>query len=318
MIALLLAVALAAPEPKREHFQRVEVIYGRVGRGLRTFVTKPREARGRVPVIFFVGWLSCDSMEYPGGDTDGFGAFMRRLIDQPGFATLRMDKPGVGESEGDCARADLDAELAGWRAAFDSLSTYDFVDTSKIFVVGISNGGGFSPLAVRGKPVLGYVAVGSWGRTWYEHMLEQERGNLERAKKSPAEVNSGVKALASFYDLYLVQGLTPGAVLARHPEWKQYWSDASDGQYGRPAAFYQQLQALNLGAVWQDISAPVLSVRGGDDVIMTRADAETLARIARNGRYVEVPGMTHLLTVAGKFHEPAAAMVNAFLREQLR
>src|ERR1041384_5346962 len=169
MIALLFL--LAAANPKHEHFEHADVMYGRVGKGLRTFVTKPRGAAGRVPVIFFVGWLSCDSMEYPDGDTDGFGAFMRRLIDQSGWATMRMDKPGVGESEGDCARADFDAELTGWRAAYDSLASYDFIDTSKIFVVGISNGGGFSPLALRGKLALAYVAVGSWGRHWYAHMV---------------------------------------------------------------------------------------------------------------------------------------------------
>ena len=35
------------------------------GRGdkLRTFVTRPKNTTGKVPVIFFVGWLSCDSVE---------------------------------------------------------------------------------------------------------------------------------------------------------------------------------------------------------------------------------------------------------------
>ena len=107
----------------------------------------------------------------------------------------------LGESEGDCARADFQSELAGWQAAFDALAGYDFIDTSRVFVIGISNGGGFSPLAARGKPVRAYVSVGSWGRTWYEHMLEQERGNLERAKKSPAQSNADVKALAELYYL---------------------------------------------------------------------------------------------------------------------
>ena len=86
MTALLVLLALAAAEPKRERFERAEVVYDRVtdraGHQLRTFVTRPKEAVGKVPVVFFVGWLSCDSMEYPGGDTDGFGAFMRRLIER--------------------------------------------------------------------------------------------------------------------------------------------------------------------------------------------------------------------------------------------
>jgi cephalosporin-C deacetylase-like acetyl esterase len=111
------------------------------GQRIRTIVTRPKNASGKVPVIFFVGWLSCDSVEYSNGETDGFGAIFWRLIEQSGFATMRMDKPGVGESEGDCAKTDFQTELDSYRAAFDSLKKYSFVDESKIFVVGLSNGG---------------------------------------------------------------------------------------------------------------------------------------------------------------------------------
>ena len=40
------------------------------------------------------------------------------------------------------------------------------------------------------------------GRTWYGHRLELERRRLRGARKSPAEVNTAVKAFADFYDLY--------------------------------------------------------------------------------------------------------------------
>jgi hypothetical protein len=60
--------------------------------------------------------LSCDSMEYSDANTrDGFGIFMRRLIDESGYASVRMHKPGVGESQGGCSKADSerDGRLAG-------------------------------------------------------------------------------------------------------------------------------------------------------------------------------------------------------------
>src|SRR5262249_44602603 len=153
-------------------------------------------------------------------------------------------KPGVGESQGDCAKADFQSELEGFQAAFDSMSKYDFIDTDRVFVVGLSNGGGFSPLVARGHRVRGFVAAGSWGRTWYEHMLELERRRLmQETTLSPAQINDAMKEFTDFYNLYLIKGMTPGQVLAQHPEWKSLWYDSADGQYGRPAAFYQQLQA---------------------------------------------------------------------------
>jgi pimeloyl-ACP methyl ester carboxylesterase len=244
-------VQSAFAQTRRENFKNAEVTYDWVtdnhGDRLRTFITRPKNATGKVPVVFFVGWLSCDSVEYPSGETDGFGAIFWRVIEQSGYATVRMDKPGVGESQGECGKTDFQTELTGYKAAFKSIGKYDFMDRDRLFVIGLSNGGGTSVLVPSEYPVRAYIAASSWGRTWYEHMLELERVRLTGTGKSAGEIDRDMKAFAQFYDLYLNQKMTPGEIVDHHPEWKSLWYDERDGQYGRPAAFYQQLQALNLG-----------------------------------------------------------------------
>ena len=312
--------------PKRGHFENAEVLYGWVqdshGDRLRMFVTRPKNASGKIPVIFFVGWLSCDSVEYPDGESDGFGAIFNRLIEQSGYATVRFDKPGVGESQGDCGKTDFNTELSGYQAAFDDLFKYDFMDLDRIFVIGLSNGGGTSVLVPRQHPVCGYIAASSWGRTWYEHMLEIERVRLTGAGKAPGEINDALKVFAQFYDLYLIHGMTPDAVLAQHPEWKSLWYDSPDGQYGRPAAFYQQLQALNLGAAWERVSVPVLVMRGTADRIMSDGDARALAASVNHAHpalatYVEIKDTDHLLTVNGRLAEDVVPTMLQWMEKQL-
>jgi pimeloyl-ACP methyl ester carboxylesterase len=332
-LILLLCLGTLAPaqtgvaSSHRERFSNADVLYGWVtnshGQKLRTFITRPKNAANKVPLIFFVGWLSCDTMEYPNGaGNDGFGALLLRLIDESGYATLRMDKPGVSESEGDCAKADFQNEIEGWQAAFDSIGNYAFIDPNRVFVFGLSNGGGFSPLAARKHPVRGYISASSWGRTWFEHMLELERLRLTRAKKSPAEINSSIKTFTEFYNLYLMKGMTPGQVVAQHPEWRDLWYDSPDGQYGRPAAFYQQLQSLNLGELWQGVDSSVLVIRGTADTIMSHADSEAIAQSVNqahpgHARYVEVEGMNHDFTVRGTFYAPLVPLVLGWMTEQL-
>src|SRR5205085_961720 len=140
------------------------------------------------------------------------------------------------------------------------------------------------------------------------HMLELERGRLTGAGLTAADVNTGVKAFVEFYDLYLIGGMTPGQVLAKHPEWKNLWYDTPEGQYGRPAAFYQQLQALNLGEAWQKVTAPVLVMHGTADTVMSNADARAIADTVNRthaglAQYVEISGGDHLLSVNGKLAE---------------
>ena len=315
----------AADHP-REHFQNATATYDWVrdsrGNKLRTIVTRPNNGADRVPVIFFVGWLSCDSVEYSHGESDAFGAIFWRLIDTSGYATMRMDKPGVGESAGVCKETDFLTELSGYRAAFDSLRKYQFIDLDRVFVVGLSNGGGTAPLVAQGKPVRGYIAASSWGRTWYEHMLELERVRLSNdGKKSPSEINSSVKQFTDFYSLYLIHKMTPGEIVKTHPEWATLWYDEPDGQYGRPAAFYQQLQDLNLGETWSVVNAPVLVLHGTADSIMSHADSVEIANIVNrvhpeSAQFTNIPEADHLLGIHGKLADSVVPTMLNWIKKQ--
>ena len=67
--ALFVSYPTAAQQTRPcERFQNPEVLYDWVsnssGDKLRTFITRPKNSSGKVPVLSFVGWLSCDSVEY--------------------------------------------------------------------------------------------------------------------------------------------------------------------------------------------------------------------------------------------------------------
>ncbi len=135
-------------------------------------------------------------------------------------------------------------------------------------------------------------------------------------------MNAAVQVFTQFYDLYLLHGMKPGEVLAQHPEWKSLWYDAPEGQYGRPASFYQQLQALNLGEAWLKVTSPVLVMHGTTDTIMSAADARAIADTVNRthpgmAAYVEVPDADHLLSVKGKLSEQVVPTMLTWMREQL-
>src|SRR5437762_2461402 len=57
-----------------------DVIYDsvktRAGYRVRRITTIPQNAIGKLPAVFMVGWLSCDSVEQPGMRSDGFAELM--------------------------------------------------------------------------------------------------------------------------------------------------------------------------------------------------------------------------------------------------
>jgi pimeloyl-ACP methyl ester carboxylesterase len=302
--APLFAVAALPPPAARETIPGVDVIYtdAEVGNGdrVRLIVTRPSGISTPLPVAFIVGWLSCDSVSWPKGPSFGFAHAIVQIARESGFVTVRMEKPGVGDSRGPrCAELDFDRELAAYRAALEATMRMPGVDATRIFIVGMSNGGGFAPLVADHATVRGYVVVGGWVKTWYEHMLEHERRRLDLSRESPGAVNAAMARYATLYHAFLIEGHTPGEVLRTHLELRPLWYDTDDGQYGRPAVFFQQLQRLNLAEAWSRVRVPTLVIHGERDWVMSADDHRMIARIvAANGvdaRLIEAPGLNHLL-----------------------
>ena len=82
------------------------------------------------------------------------------------------------------------------------------------------------------------------------------------------------------------------------PELKDIWNDDGTHQYGRPAAFYHQLQRLNLEEAWSHVAVPTLVLHGQFDWIMSRDDHERIAALVNANRpgaarFIEVPAMGH-------------------------
>jgi pimeloyl-ACP methyl ester carboxylesterase len=318
------AIASAEELPRktkapRESYPNADVIYDSVtspdGKRLRTIITKPRNAKGKQPVIFVAGWLSCDSVEAPAGTKDASGLVLQGLARLPQFSLFRVDKQGVGDSEGVCAETDFESELGGYRAAFRALKNYDFIDSNRVFILGISNGGGFAPLVPESQAeqqqVRGYISVGGWAKTWFEHMLEIERRRFTLMGKTPAEVTEMMKRAATLYYEWLIKDRPVGDILKEQPQLADLWPEGKDHAhlYGRPLAFYQQLQKLNLAAAWSRVTAPTYALRGEFDWIMSREDHQLIAAyVSANGgdAYAyEVPktGHTfqHYLSLADAF-----------------
>lgn len=325
-----------AAVPREEH-PGLTVTYGSVvtdaGHRLRTITTRPAGSDARLPAVLLAGWLSCDSAE-SATPSDGFAKVLHGIARRSGFVLMRVEKPGVGDSEGPaCSETDFQTELGGYRAALKALKRTAGVDPDRIFILGMSNGGGFAPLVAQGERVAGYVASGGWVKTWFEHMMEIERRVLTLSGGDPGTVSERMRLRSDFYNLYLNGRLTPGKVLERRPELASAWSDLPGHQYGRPASFYHQLQEMNLAAAWDKVDVPVLAVHGSYDWIMTPEDADLMTGIVNRkkpglARLVMIPKMDHFYLVhetpeasfrrstPGVFAEEVVETIVAWLKEK--
>lgn len=281
----------------------VEVTLGELaldnGLRVRTIVSRPQGLE-RGPAVLVVPWLSCASAETPPDETDGMSRLIIDLVTRSGAHVWRVDKPGVGDSEGRCDQTDFALELQAYRRAFQAMRTDARTDTGRLVVVGISNGGGIAPL-VPDAPVAGYVSVGGWSGTWFEHVVWQERRRLEALGAGRTAPAGDLSRWQRFQSEMLIGALTPGDVIDRHPELAPAWRWDRATQYGRPAAFYQQLQALDLSAAWAQVGVPTLAVWGENDAVMSREESERIVRLVNRGQPAHAP-LARLITVPQANH----------------
>jgi dienelactone hydrolase len=253
---------------------------------LRTIVTRPEGVTERRPGLYFVQWLSCDSIEVPATNRSGWARMLRRVIQESGFVVGRTDKAGVGDSEGECAGLDYDTELAHHRAAFNAFKQSPFVDSSRLVVFGGSMGANMAPLVAMNQQVAGVLTWGGGARTWFERQLAFSRHAMELSGEDPGRLSARMRDHSRFYAEFLLRGRTPAQIRAETPAIGAAWSTivgaSGDLLYGRPAAFHQQAQLQDWTAAWAAIEAPVLSLYGEYDWFEDAGAVETILRVVNS------------------------------------
>ncbi|MFN5945495.1 MAG: alpha/beta fold hydrolase [Phycisphaerae bacterium] len=275
------------------------------GYALRTIIAAPNRPASdtrRLPAFLYVQGLGCATIDRP-SMTGLPDVELPRELAAEGFVTLRVDKPGTGDSLGPpCDQITFAEELDDYRAAFDKLASLPEVDPSRVYIFGYSFGGVFAPFIAEGKDVAGIAVYGTHARTWLEYELENTRRQMTVLGESPATVSERLQHVGAFQSMLLLRKMTPAEIFAERPDLKFEAPLMDDThQYGRHARFFHELQERNIAEAWQNLeSLNVLALHGEYDWVSSPEDAELIARIATNGKgegeMQSLPGLDHGMT----------------------
>ncbi len=300
---------LTAGERPREQGEAYATRYGAVDAGgprLRRLLTLPREGAGPFPVVMIVQGVGCFSVENEPADDPSYRPIIEALS-RAGYATLRVDKPGTGDSEGGpCADVDFETELAGYRAGLASLYDEAAVDPSRVFVFGHSMGGIMMPMLVDGRDVAGAVVYGTGLRPWMRYHLDSVRRQKTLEGLSPDKVDAAVREATHMADHLYTQGWTMARYRAEFPERAKEYTEGEALFAGKPVRYFRQIHARDLAREWSRVKAPVLALYGASDFVSFEDDhrlvAEAVNRAAPGrARLQVVPGIDHWFRHAADF-----------------
>jgi uncharacterized protein len=252
----------------REHLDGQEVDYGVLevpGARLRTIVTRPARAAPRAAVLVLQG-IACESI-------DGGGGPLVELIHgwaRAGILTMRVDKRGVGDSEGGpCPELDFQTEANDARAA---LAAFDQLAAGlPRYLFGHSVGGMIAALLAAERPVGGVLVYGTSTARWLDCVAASTARQQGLHGLGPEAI---AENLAALRDRVRRLGLN-----------------------GRSPDYHRQLDAVALEDAWARVQAPrVLVLRGEHDWVVGAAEQARIAEVAPGRVEVaDLPGLDHLL-----------------------
>lgn len=208
-----------------------------------------------------------------------------------GFAVLRYDKRGVGQSGGRPESATLADYADDLRASVRYISDRRDVDRNRIAVVGHSEGGSVGMIAAsKENRIRALVLVATIGVTGAELNMAQVTHALSRSSRSEAEKQSTIELQRRIQTAVLTgqgwDGIPPG--LRRQAE----------------IPWFHSFLSFDPAKPIQDIRQPILIVQGMLDTQVAPSNAERLEQLARGRKratavdVVKVPGVNHLLVPA--------------------
>ena len=255
-------------------------VYGSVKSGahrLRTLLTRPA-GKGPFPALFLVQGIGCFSV-----DNQPVGFSYQKLIEaltRKGFVTLRVDKPGAGDSEGgDCAASSFSTEVRGYQAALAALGQIDFIDKARVYLFGHSLGGVMAPLVAQALPVKGIAVYGTVHGSWLAYELENGQRQDWLHGKTPAEVAAIERAREQFLTLFYVQKMPMARIAAEHKGLLEKLGRGSERYYaaGKVPAYFQDIYATDFATPWTTYSGDLLVLWGTSDFLSSEADHKRLA-----------------------------------------
>ncbi|HEX7807800.1 MAG TPA: alpha/beta fold hydrolase [Thermoanaerobaculia bacterium] len=243
------------------------------GARYRVIVTKPRGV-AKAPALYLVQGLGCFSID----TAQDFYTTMLDTATKQGIVTLRVDKPGAGDSEGGpCPEVDFNTELRAYQAGLRYLAAQPYVDAKHITLFGHSMGGIMAPVIAEAGPLSKAIVYGTGYSSWFYYMLENGRRQARLAATPFDVMGEQEKQFEKLNSLLFIQKKTLEEALTEVPAMRDHFPDGHSYAGGKPVKYFQQIYDLNLAKEWKEAKLPVTAIWGTSDFVSSEADHEWLA-----------------------------------------
>jgi photosystem II stability/assembly factor-like uncharacterized protein/alpha-beta hydrolase superfamily lysophospholipase len=235
------------------------------GGELNAITSYPKSANGKkIPGILFIQGYTCAQNI----DMTPLHPY-RRLCDQlseQGFAVMRIEKPGMGDSKNTkaCDKIDFEEETQAFESALLALRNDPAIDQENIFIWGHSMGGIIAPkLGAKYNWIKGIAVYGTLPTIWGEYLEDMFTIQQAGMGDSPISIEKNLRELRTLiYEIYVLKK-DPKKVAKKYPKYDYVLKEILAT---RSIGYNQQLDDQNTIQNWLNTKANVLAMYGEADI----------------------------------------------------
>ena len=296
----------------KEVWPKGEVQYVAVPFGkdlLRGIVNKPA-GPGPFPTVLFIQGYTCS----PVCDAPDWHPY-RRIAEglaERGYAVLRVEKPGMGESAGPthCEDMDLVTEAAAFEAGLNWLEAQPYAGKGKSYIYGHSLGGIVAPMIAEHHKLSGVAVYGTLSSPWFEYLLYMLRSQGPNMGQDYIENERNQHLYQKLLYHMMVEYKTPKEVIVMDTAYERLLKrdfdyDGGRRLLGRDVSTFWDLNRVDFTSAWAKTACPVLGCYGTADIEALNAEGvQTIAAIVNryhpgNGSYRLLEGVNHAFAQVG-------------------
>ncbi|HEY4434286.1 MAG TPA: alpha/beta fold hydrolase, partial [Candidatus Cybelea sp.] len=259
----------------------------------RTLTTAPQALALPAPAVLLIGGIGCYSIDVGNRPQDAYRQLTHDLA-RAGFVTMRLEKSGVGDSQGaPCSKIDFDAEVRGYAAALSALQRNPQVNPARVYLLGHSIGTIVAPRLASENRVAGVIVLEAVGRDWPEYEIRNLRRDLELDGETPGNTDRALIEKAQCMERLFFEHQSEAAIEQTMPACKVH-----NGIYPASVAYMRQVAQLDVIEPWAHLRVPVLAIYGGSDFETELADHQRIVDVVNAARagtatLVVIPAMSH-------------------------